>query len=264
MIELRDQLGRAIQLEFPAKRIVSLVPSLTEYLADLGLENEVIGITKFCIKPKRWFQTKTRIGGTKQLNIQRISSLYPDLIIANKEENTKQDITDFKQIAPVYVSDIISFQDAYSAFYDIANLTGKQADQLINTCQDTVEQLPRLKKSKTCLYFIWQEPFMVVGSNNFINTYLERLGLINLASSFKSRYPEITAKRVLELDPDFIFLSSEPFPFHANHLSQFQTKFTRAKVVLVDGEAFSWYGSRMAKTSEYFNGFMKSLTKDCR
>src|ERR1700741_3198050 len=106
-----DQTGRKISIPQIPQRIISLVPSQTELLFDLGLDKEVVGITKFCVHPPEWFQTKTRVGGTKQLKIDLIKQLQPDLIIANKEENVKEQIEELEKHFPVWISDVNNLED---------------------------------------------------------------------------------------------------------------------------------------------------------
>ena len=120
-----DQTGHSINLTAIPKRIISVVPSQTELLFDIGLDEEVIGITKFCVHPEQWFRTKKRVGGTKQLNIDIINSLKPDLIIANKEENTREEISLLQSKYHVWTSDIGHLNDALCMIYDIGSITVK-------------------------------------------------------------------------------------------------------------------------------------------
>lgn len=121
-----DQLGRKIELNYIPKRIISVVPSQTELLHSLGMEEEVIGITKFCVHPQQWFRIKIRIGGTKQLDIGKIKNLQPDLIIANKEENTRDQIEKLAIHFPVWISDVNTLEDALSMIYSIGNMLDKK------------------------------------------------------------------------------------------------------------------------------------------
>lgn len=249
MISLSDQLNRKIELDSPAKRIVSLVPSQTELLHYFGLEQEVVGITKFCIHPDDWFQSKTRVGGTKNLKLDVIDELKPDLIIANKEENTQSDIEQLASKYPVYISDVNTIPDAYQMIRDLGILAGKEqsAVDLIDDIQE--DQMAIKPMSGTVLYFIWREPYMVCGTSNYINSVIEKLGLKNLIE--EPRYVEISKEQIKALDPDYIFLSSEPFPFKEEHVQELRS-ITSAEIKLVDGEIFSWYGSWMLKMSAYF------------
>ena len=121
-----DQLNRNVRINSAPQKIVSLVPSLTEFLHYLGLEKEVVGITKFCIHPNSWFEQKERIGGTKRINIERIKAIQPDLVIGNKEENTKDDISALDGFAPVWMSDVNSFNDAIEMIQKLGLVLSKE------------------------------------------------------------------------------------------------------------------------------------------
>lgn len=251
-MEIKDQMNRTIRLASTPKRIVSLVPSLTELLAYFNLEDEVVGITKFCIHPEEWFRTKTRIGGTKQVHLDKIHELRPDFIIANKEENTEEIIISLETDFPVYITDIYTLDDAYQAIIHLGQILGKES-KAHTLIESTKQQFISYKESETYsllkgkrfLYLIWHDPDFAAGKNTYINNVFETLGMINMCS--KERYPE--AKETA--DADFIFLSSEPYPFKEKHLSYFQKKYPSAKVILVDGEVFSWYGSKMQEIVPY-------------
>lgn len=245
-----DQMGRSVFVPFPPKRIVSLVPSQTELLHYFGLDDEVIGITKFCIYPDEWFRSKQRIGGTKQLKLDEILALKPDLIIGNKEENTKEDIDFLVQYLPVWMSDINTFEEAIHMIELVGQLTDKQdiAQQLNTAIEQGFSKLGNIGKGRSVLYFIWDEPTFVVGKSTFIDSVLTKIGFVNACK--KERYPALS--ELEQLSPDFIFLSSEPFPFREEHSLKYQELFPTSKIHLVDGEAFSWYGSRMLEAPRYF------------
>ena len=250
MISVNDQVGNVIELNEAPKRIVSLVPSQTELLYYFGLEEETVGITKFCIHPAKWFQTKARIGGTKNLNLDKIRELNPQLIIANKEENTKEEIEILSKEFPVFISDVNSVQDAYEMIKGVGMLCGKEqlAVDLIDEIQEGFAEIKQV--NKRVLYFIWKDPYMVCGSSNFIDAILKEIGLYNVVAD--PRYIEIAADKIKELQPDYIFLSTEPFPFKEEHISELE-QLTEAEIKIVDGELFSWYGSRMLMMKDYFN-----------
>lgn len=248
-----------LELKHPPKRIISLVPSQTELLFVLGLSEEVIGITKFCIHPSEWFHTKTRIGGTKTVNIELVKSLKPDLIIANKEENTKEDIEQLRLIAPLWMSDIFTLEDALAMIQSIGDLTGKEANalSLINQISANFSQLPKLDNHplKKGAYFIWRDPYMVAGKNTFIDDMLKYCGLENC--TFEERYPFWDSTN--EIVPEIILLSSEPYPFKQKHIEELEEMYPDAKVLLVDGELFSWYGSRLIHSPNYFTELKKII-----
>jgi ABC-type Fe3+-hydroxamate transport system substrate-binding protein len=249
-MEFRDHLDRRVVLENSPKRIVSLVPSQTELLFDLGLREEVVGITKFCLHPNEWFRTKQRIGGTKQLHIDKIRELEPDLIIANKEENNREDIEQLAKEFPVWVSDVKTLEDARKLITDVGDLVN-QRENAVALLKEFNKQFQKLKSlsasGKKAIYLIWSNPNMVAGSDTFICAMLKASGLENAIK--EERYPELDSCDYET--PDLILLSSEPFPFKEKHVDEFRQMFPEADVKIVDGEMFSWYGSRLLKAPDY-------------
>jgi ABC-type Fe3+-hydroxamate transport system substrate-binding protein len=250
-----DQLGNQIEIPFPPQRIISLVPSQTELLADLNLENRVIGITKFCIHPHTWRESKTIVGGTKQFRFDVIQSLQPDLIIGNKEENYQEGIEQLRLTCPVWMSDIIILEDAHQMIEQVGELTDtyKRATAITGQIRNAFSGLEQLPPLRT-LYLIWRNPWMGAASGTFIHEMMTRAGLKNCISD-SNRYPELNSEDLESLNPELILLSSEPYPFQQKHLKEIQTLCPRARVLLVDGEMFSWYGSRLVK----FPVYVKSL-----
>ena len=252
-----DQMGRSVEVPISIKRIVSLVPSQTELLHYFGLENEVVGITKFCIHPNSWFKSKTRIGGTKQLKIDEIIALKPDLIIGNKEENTKDDIEKLEQNGlSVWMSDINSFDEALQMIVQVGLMCGKEQEalKLSTIIIHGFKEISSIGEGRGLLYLIWDEPSFVVGKNTFIDSIIEKIGFINACDL--SRYPNLSELPNPNPNPDFIFLSSEPFPFNEQHIEKYQKLFPNSKIIFVDGEMFSWYGSRMLESVRYFQKLM--------
>lgn len=249
-----DQTGRSVNVPFPVKRIVSLVPSQTEFLAALGLEEEVVGITKFCTLPTPWFENKQRIGGTKNLRLDIIRSLKPDLIIANKEENKLEQIEMLEGQFPVWASDVVDLPSALEMMMQVGLITGKEdkARVIVETIDSAFNELSQLGAGKSVLYLIWQQPWMAAGATTFINDVLQRLGLNNLACATGQRYPVIPSAQLIELKPDYVLLSSEPFPFSEKHLEELKQKLPNSTILLVDGKPFSWYGSRLLESVSYF------------
>jgi ABC-type Fe3+-hydroxamate transport system substrate-binding protein len=244
-------------------RIISLVPSQTELLWYLGLENEVIGITKFCIHPESWFRNKTRVGGTKKINFKTINQLSPDLIIANKEENVKEQVEELAKNYDVWLTDVNDLDDSLKMILDVGNLTGKskKASELIFRIKDGFERLKELSSNKRPVktaYFIWKDPYMAAGGNTFINNMMQYCGLKN-AFCEQTRYPQITLEEIKQKDVELILLSSEPYPFKEKNLEEIQRQFPKIRVELTDGEMFSWYGSRLLKSIEYFQSFLKQI-----
>ena len=269
-----DQLNRKINLPSKPQRIISLVPSQTELLYDLGLRDEVVGITKFCVHPEEWFRSKIRVGGTKQYDFEKIKSLNPDLIIGNKEENEKEQIEELMKDYNVWMSDIYTLKDAYDMITRIGALVGKQqeATNLKLEIESKFQQLknpppapskggqilPQTQIELRAAYFIWKNPYMVAGNNTFINEMLNVCGFKNVFETL--RYPEVDAKQLAEANPEIILLSSEPYPFKEKHLEEFKIICPDAKVMIVDGELFSWYGSRLLKAPEYFRQLIEKIS----
>ena len=247
-----DQLGRRIDIKKPPRRIVSVVPSQTEYLYDLGLEEEVIGITKFCIHPESWFRYKTRIGGTKNLKLDKIAELQPDLIIANKEENTQAEIEALAEQFPVWISDISNLNEALEMMISIGEICEKQekANNITDCIKSSFEAFQPILNNASAAYLIWKDPYMAAGAETFINDLLNRCGFTNC---LEGRYPNINTESLKELNPEFILLSSEPYPFKQKHIDELQAICPDSKILLVDGEYFSWYGSRLLGTTRYFD-----------
>ena len=258
MPELKDQLGRWVRCEQYPQRIVSLVPSQTELLFDLGLEEQVVGITKFCVHPKHWKKTKTIVGGTKQFRKEELFELAPDLVIANKEENTQEMVAELQNHAPVYVSDVNDLPSALGMIKDVGHLThtANRAERMIAEIQEGFHQLQQVKTKRKALYLIWKNPYMAAGCDTFIHDMMNRSGFEN--AIHQSRYPEVSEEEIVALNPEIILLSSEPFPFQKKHIRELEQLLPESKVVLVDGEVFSWYGSRLLKAA----GALKNLQQD--
>jgi ABC-type Fe3+-hydroxamate transport system substrate-binding protein len=250
---ITDQLGASFMLTRKPERIISLVPSQTELLADLGLSEEVIGITKFCIHPDVWFRTKTRVGGTKQLNLDTIRQLNPDLIIGNKEENLQEQILELQKEFPVWMSDITNLEQSLEMIRAVGNITDSE-NRAEGICNEVIHKFSLLQPSRIrlrTLYFIWKEPYMCAGSTTFISDMLNRCGLLNVAPG--DRYPEFSSDQIATIQPELILLSSEPYPFQEKHIELFRRIVPTAQIHCVDGEMFSWYGSRLTQAPLYFN-----------
>lgn len=238
-------------------RIISTVPSQTELLSYLGLDDEIIGITKFCVYPEKLYRTKTRIGGTKTLDIPLIRSLKPELILANKEENIREQIEELAEDLKVYTSEIEGLSAALKMIEDISSLTHKSSEgrKLIREIRSRFNELRPLTKPISTLYLIWREPYMSVGQDTFIHDMMMRCGFINVLGD-STRYPEVNPEII---SPELILLSSEPFPFSDKHVHELQALFPEAQVCLVDGTYYSWYGSRLLDAPAYFQSIIDAV-----
>ena len=239
-------------------KIISLVPSITETLFDFGLtDTEIIGLTKFCIHPKGLVKNVETVGGTKNLNLEKIKNLNPDLIIANKEENEKLQVEELMKDFKVWVTAIETLEDNSRFLAELGMLLNKEntAKNFNQKISDIIKGIKIQEPKKVC-YLVWKNPYMTIGSDTFIHEILDKLGFENVFKNEK-RYPEISVEEMK--NADFIFLSSEPFPFQQKHIDELQKELLNSKIVLVDGEAFSWYGTHLAKCGEYFFELLKSL-----
>jgi len=260
-----DQLTNTLILTSHPKRIISIVPSQTELLHELGLDEEVIGITKYCVHPKHWLDSKTKVGGTKKLDLKKIQELQPDLIIGNKEENEKNQILDLMKLYPVWMSDIKTLEEALSMIESLGQITGKKtkSTEIQNNIREQfshfkLQTLNTKLLANSALYLIWRKPYICAGSDTFIDHLLHICGVTNVFSS-RARYPEVSFEEIQKANPSFIFLSSEPYPFREKHIQELKNICPNAKVVLVDGEMFSWYGSRLLYAPSYFERLLKNL-----
>lgn len=254
-----DQMGREVIVPASVKRIVSLVPSQTELLVDLGLEELLVGVTKFCIHPKGLIRKVGQIGGTKSVNIDEVLALQPDLVIGNKEENLQSDIEELEKHLPVWMSDIANLDDATAMIQQLGVLleAEEKSLQMIDDILLNFSELNSVTSSRnpqSVIYLIWRNPYMAAGKGTFIDDCLQRCGLENCVT--ETRYPEITLG---QYDPRLILLSSEPYPFGEKHVEELQSHYPNARIELVDGEYFSWYGSRMLGAPDYFRKLLHRI-----
>jgi ABC-type Fe3+-hydroxamate transport system substrate-binding protein len=256
-----DQLNREVDLPSVPKRIISVVPSQTELLFYLGLNKEVIGITKFCIYPPDKFKVMPKVGGTKTLNIAKIKALKPDLIIANKEENELNQIEELTSSFPVWISDINNLSGAIDMIEKIGEMVDRetQAKNLIQVITRQFDELKIPALNLRAAYFIWRKPYMVAGKNTFIDSMMQKCGLTNAFNI--DRYPEVYPAMITNAEPDVIFLSSEPYPFKERHISEFKILLPDSIIKLVDGEIFSWYGSHLLQAPMYFKGISEGISE---
>ncbi|TVZ51722.1 ABC transporter substrate-binding protein [Dokdonia sp. Hel_I_53] len=261
-MQIIDQLGRSLSIDKIPLRIVSLVPSQTELLVDLGLSDRIVGITKFCVHPKNLRNDKVIVGGTKQVHYDKIIALEPDIILCNKEENTKQMVLELKEITIVHVSNVRTVSQSlnliiqYGEIFNVSKIASDLVIEIKRSRNSFKNKVNLLQKNKKVGYLIWKDPMMVAGSDTFIDDMLREIGLENAFKEYDGRYPVIQLENIKNLD--YVFLSSEPFPFNYKQLDFFQ-KNTTGKVLLVDGEYFSWYGSRLLFTYGYFEKLISKL-----
>lgn len=260
-IKVIDDLGREVSIPFPAKRIISVVPSTTEFLFDLGLGDRVISRTRFCKYPKSDIAKLPNIGGPKDLYIDKIRLLDPNLILANEEENGKEQIEALQDEFPVYVCKVRNFDEALQNILNTGKILNSKPKsiEIANAIRNNFSQLPLNTKSQSVLYLIWKNPYMVAGKDTFINSMIEKCGFKNVIEDPDSRYPKITEEEITKLNPDLVFLSSEPFSFTQKHIQEIQNILPNTKIKLVDGEMFSWFESHLIKAGKYFTELVQKI-----
>jgi len=259
-----DMIGRKVNSSFPPQRIISLVPSITETLFELGLQEEIIGITNYCIHPSEKVKNITKIGGTKNPKIEIIKDLKPDLIIADKNENSKEKVESLTQIAPVYIIEVNNYEDALSMILKLGEVVDKKSQAVLiqKHIKQSFQNIKRLDFSKTVFFPIWKEPCMTINKDTYIHSMLNKIGLTNSFANKNTHYPKVSDKELEAINPDFIFLPSEPCHYTPEDAERCKTLFPNSKVMEVDGQMFAWYGSRLWKASSYFETLLHTLTTD--
>jgi ABC-type Fe3+-hydroxamate transport system substrate-binding protein len=256
-----DARDRTLALDVPPRRIVSLVPSQTELLAHLNLEEQVVGITRFCERPEDWRSKKTIVGGTKQVDLDTVRDLDPDLILANHEENTAEDVEALDETAPVFVTEVKTVAEALDMIRTVGTLTdtSEQTSTLVGRIIARFEALPDFSPLRAA-YLIWREPYMTVGGDTFIHDVMQWGGLENVYAH-QTRYPEVTPNTLAEQDLDVVLCSSEPFPFHKKDkfTADLREALPDTPVEIVDGQPFSWYGPRLLDTPSYLKDLRERL-----
>ncbi|MGQ0767457.1 MAG: helical backbone metal receptor [Gemmatimonadota bacterium] len=248
-------------------RLVSLCPSLTELVFDLGAGEELVGRTRFCIHPADRVGSIERVGGTKDPRVGRIVELHPDLVLMNEEENR---IEDAAALATVGVTVHTSFprrvQDVPPMVRDIAVRIGREpegealAGRLDRQIAATLESVSR-RVPITYAYLIWRKPFMTISDDTFVSAMLELAGGRNVFGARAERYPAITEGDLAAADPDVVLLSSEPFPFTERHVGELGAAlgWGASRFRLVDGELLSWHGSRTERGIAYAASLLEGL-----
>ncbi|MDW0111060.1 ABC transporter substrate-binding protein [Sporosarcina aquimarina] len=249
---VQDALGRTVTYSYPPKRIVSLCPGITDTLFALELQEEIVGRTRFCIHPDPEVKAVKAVAGTKDIKLEAILALRPDLIIAEKEENTKEIVETLEQHVPVYVAEVQSVEEAYTMIQNLGDITDRvqQSEKLISSIQDGFNSLQGIA-SGSAMYVIWKKPYMAAGDTTYIHSLLEKLGFQNTVSEFPGRYPQLTTHDIQQANPNLVLLASEPYPFKEKHIPEFQEMLPKARILPIDGEMF-WYGPRMLEAVSYF------------
>ena len=237
-------------------RIISLVPSQTELLFNLGLVKSLVGITKFCVHPKELKAQIAQVGGTKKINIKTIKNLNPDIIICNREENTALMVEELSEFCLVLVTDIATINDNINMIFSFGQLFDRENEarlwiDKINSAYTHFKIFIQSQPVKKVVYFIWKNPYMVAAAGTFIDEMLRINNFKNVYEN-ENRYPVIELEKTVEKSPDILFLSSEPYPFKKKDADEITKIITNVKIIFVDGEMFSWYGTRVLEAFGYF------------
>lgn len=245
---LTDALGRELLLEATPRRIVSLVPSLTEWLFAIGAGDQVIGVTDFCLHPADGVAAKARVRGTKNPDRAAIIDLRPDLVIASREENRERDVLALAAAGiQVYVTDIRAVAGAIATLAELARLLehDSQAMPLLDDMHAALaEALVAPRESVRVLVPIWRDPWMAIGNDSYAHDLLTVCGATNVAATLPGRYPRFQIADIPALRPEVILLPSEPYRFTADDLPALRAAWN-GPIRFVDGELLTWYGPRI-------------------
>jgi ABC-type Fe3+-hydroxamate transport system substrate-binding protein len=258
---LQDDLQRDVSFPFPPRRVVSLCPSLTETLFALGLdEGTVVGRTEYCVHPAGRVRNVATVGGTQTIDTQRVRTLRPDLVIASKDENSREAVEALSETLAVFVFDVRGFEDALRAISRLGELTDctGRAQALAGEIRAAFATL-RSRATRRVAYLIWKDRYRAVGRDTYIDSLLHKCGFKNVCAPLAGRYPELSLDTLRDLRPEWVFLSSEPYPFDESHAAQLAARLTRTRVIRVDGEMFGWYGSRMLAAADYLKRLAAEL-----
>ena len=256
MVSLTDITGFQLNLEHPPRRIVSLVPSTTYSVCALGKQETIVGITNFCHRPSSLFAQAPKIGGTKTVSIQDVYALSPDIVLANKEENTKEDIEALRARGiTVFVAFPQTLEQALSDLVDLGKIL--DAEPKANALVDQIQTMRTKYEPFQYVYLIWKNPAMSISSNTFISSMLKEIGGTTPYTT-QDRYPTIEH---IPPDIDALLLSSEPFPFKEKHKKELSERFRfpENKIHLIDGAHCSWHGANMLHALPYLHAWRERL-----
>ena len=251
------------------ERIVSLVPSLTEALFAFGVGSRVVGRTRYCTQPPRLVGRVAKVGGTKKVDVERVLSLKPDLVVAVREENTREDIEDLEEAGvPIFVGAPETVAEAVGMLRKLAERVGvPEAEAVLGPIERVYGRLRGEKRwegsngTRRVFVPIWKGPYMSVGSDTYVHDVLQTCGGENVCGG-STRYPVLNLGEVKDLEPEVVLLPDEPYPFSAEDLSEFLAldipAVRKARVYLVDGKLLTWYGPRMASSLLQLSALLRS------
>ena len=250
-------MGRAVEVPAAPARIVSLVPSITEALFAFGLEERIAGVTRFCVEPRERVRGKGRVGGTKDPDVAKIAALAPDLVLANAEENRREDVEALINLGlTVFVTYPRTVSAAIEMLHQVAQMTGA-AEAAAKTVREARAELKkavsagRRRPPVSVFCAIWRNPWMTVGPDTYMHDMITICGGRNVYADGAQRYPEVTLSDVARRQPDVVLLPDEPYRFGRKHLPEVTALDMPAAVAgrlfFVDGKDLCWYGPRIPR-----------------
>lgn len=266
--DLVDAVGTRHETAAANARIVSLVPSITELLFDLGLQANVVGRTGFCVHPRDLVRKVPKVGGTKTIDTARIRRLAPTHLIVNIDENPRGLVQELAKLVPhVVVTHPLGPRDNLALYRLLGGIFSREAraEELCRRFEHVFDELV----SEACswsrqkvLYLVWKAPWMTVSRDTYISRSLATVGWDTTAPDSVARYPSVDLKPELLATLDFVLLSSEPYSFRERHCVEILDLLppgSHTRVVLIDGAMTSWYGSRAIQGLSYLRELRKSL-----
>jgi ABC-type Fe3+-hydroxamate transport system substrate-binding protein len=252
-----DDLGFKLDLAAAPRRIVSLVPSWTETLFSFGFEAEIIGVTRYCVEPAEAVAKVPKIGGTKNPEIRAILDLQPDLVIANAEENRREDIERLRAggvaVFTTYPRTVASAVDSILKLGNVVDRpaqAGAMARKIVKSVSEIETGLGAWTKLRFRVFCpVWKNPWIAFNGDTYAHDVLRMLGFNNIYATAGERYPRVTLEEARELRPDFVLLPNEPYEFDAKDVEELKPLLPpplSRRVVLINGRDLHWYGARMA------------------
>ncbi len=270
-VAVKDAFGKPFELAEPARRIVSLIPSITEIFFRLGVGDRVVGVTKFCTEPPDGVAAKPKVGGQKNPWIDAINDLKPDLVVANVEENRKVDV---EAMGAAGLSVLVTYprkvREGIQLIRDLGVLTGAtgQAEAIVGECEAALAEAEMAGRTPVRVFCpIWRKPYMTINGDTFVDDMLRTCGGENIFRDRPERYPTVTLQEMAALRPEVILLPDEPYPFTEKHLTDFQgfpdvPAVRNHRVCLMDGKALCWYGPRIAESLRTLADILLPLTQE--
>ena len=262
-----DALDRTLEVKSPPRRIVSLVPSLTEALFVFGVGEAVVGVTDFCVEPREAVAAKTRVGGTKALDVAQVEALRPDLVVASAEENRKEDIQALVQAGlPVFVSLPTGVAGAIDLLEQLAGITGavEAGARVVAEAREALAEVQASNEGRQPVRTfcpIWRNPWMTIGPGSYMHDFIMVCGGDNVFGLRHERYPRVYLSEMAERDPEVVLLPDEPYRFGPEHVSEISafrevSAVRDGRIYLLEGKHLCWYGPRIAGSLRYVSGLI--------